>query len=472
MRRFFIISSLFIFIQYGWSQPIVGNLLEEMPLDSVQNNGLRSHSSVKPAIRVATIKAENYVRINALTDLNYAQKVSGEYKAGGGIELRSVINDKWFARIAAVQGVSNFSGNMFPKAFLTVQDTSKSSYLYTDIRSRLSYTPNHIFNFQAGLDHNFIGEGSRSMFLSDYGKPYPFASIRTNFWRIEYTILYQFMHEKNGNKAEGKFMSSHHISFNASKSINFGLFETVIFQPKDTLLQRGFDAEYLNPLIFYRPQEYSLGSSDNVLLGVDATARWKGHVLYGQFIIDEFDLPQLRAKTGYWANKFGGQLGIKGRFGANKNWFYRLEYNFARPYTYSHVSEELAYGTQGTSLAHPYGANFMEILGELKYQRKKITVKLFSNYFMTGDNKDGYFYGANIYESYVNRPSDYGHFIGRGTQQNKSLVVLSGNYQLLNHGNMNVFTEFHLLNTAQTSNTTFMLVVGLRSVLWNDYRNY
>ena len=29
------------------------------------------------------------------------------------------------------------------------------------------------------------------------------------------------------------------------------------------------------------------------------------------------------------------------------NFFYRLEYNFARPYTYAHLSEEFNYGNQG-----------------------------------------------------------------------------------------------------------------------------
>ena len=45
-------------------------------------------------------------------------------------------------------------------------------------RARFCYKPNEVFSFHAGLDNNFIGEGSRSLFLSDYGRPSPFAQMR------------------------------------------------------------------------------------------------------------------------------------------------------------------------------------------------------------------------------------------------------------------------------------------------------
>lgn len=470
--KLFLLHIVLFAATISFAQPEVDILFEELPSDTVFNTGLRIHNSLKPAIRIPSSNGGNYIKAEGLTDLNYAQNFYPEGKVGLGFQATGSFNNKWYFRLASVGGITNFTGDLYPKTFIINETKNADNSIYYDIRSRISYTPNHIFNFQVGLDHNFIGEGSRSMFLSDYGRPYPFALIRTNFWRIEYSVLYQFMHENHEDKNEFKFMSSHHISFNAAKNINIGLFETVIFQPKDTLLTRGFDAEYLNPLVFYRPQEYALGSSDNVLIGFDATVKWKKHIFYGQVIVDEFDLPQLRAKTGYWANKFGGQIGAKGRFGQNNEFFYRVEYNFARPYTYTHVSDDLAYGTQGTNLAHPYGANFMEILGELKYQRKKWLFKLFSNYYLKGENQFGFSYGGNVYDSYVNRPDDYGFYIGRGRQKNASNTILTASYQLFNKYSVNAFTEVHAKNFAQQNETKFLLIVGVRSLLWNDYRNY
>lgn len=470
MNRYINILLFSLLLSTGWAQVEVGYVFEELPQDSLPEFSIKSHSSLKPQIRMNNADSGSYLKITGLADLNYDQQVQGTYKAGLGFEVTSKIK-KWHFRLAGVQGVSNFNSPFRPKSFLT-QNADSSSYGYTDIRSRIAYTPNHIFNFQAGVDHNFLGEGSRSLLLGDYGKPYPFGQIRAKFWRVEYSILYQFFMEGEEGNWNGKFASSHHLSFNAAKWLNFGLFESVVFQPKDTLTNRGFDVEYLNPIIFFRPQEYSLGSSDNVNIGFDFSAKWKKHMLYGQFVLDDFSLTELRAKSGWWANKYGAQVGVKGRFGANNNWFYRAEYNFTRPYTYSHVSEDFNYGNQGTVLAHPYGANFMEVLGEVKYQRGNWLGKIFTNYYLTGDDKDGVNQGANIYQSYNLRPDEYGHFIGQGVQRNVFNFIATGSYRFLKDGKMSAFAENHFRYNVQVEQFNYQLVVGIRSMLWNDRRNY
>lgn len=457
----------------GWSQGEVGLLFEEMPNDSLTELSLTNHTSLKPLIRrpSSNRKSENYVKVAALGDLNYFQQRSGGYKLGLGAEVKGLLNNKWFFRLAAVEGISQTDTSYFPKTYL--RDSLSSQLLYTDLRGRISYTPNHIFNLQAGLDHQFIGEGARSLLLSDYGTSYPFGQIRMRFWRIEYSILYQFLRERDNQRWEGKFASSHHISLNVTKWLNIGIFESVIFQPKDTLLNRGFDVEYLNPFVFYRPQEYSLGSSDNVLMGLELSAKWKGHTFYSQFILDEFYLAEIRARSGWWASKYGGQLGIKGRLNINgQKFFYRAEYNFVRPYTYAHLSEELNYGNQGSPLAHPYGSNFMEGLIELKWAHNKWFTKVFANYYMRAHDQNSLNYGNDIYVPYINRPYEYGHYIGQGQKYNGTKTMLSVGYQLLKHGQLHVFMENHLDYTTLNPQIRYSFVFGVRSLLWNDYRNY
>lgn len=457
----------------------IGHLFEELPTDPFIAPSVKTHNSLKPAIRVhpkGHSKDFNYNDVTALVDWNYLKSSSskyknGQYKTGIGAQFESYQNNKWFVRLAAVQGLAETDSSYNPQSYFFWK--SGKTINYTDIRSRIGYTPNHIFNFQVGLDHNFIGEGSRSMFLDDYGKPYPFAMIRSRFWRLEYSILYQFMREGEHKNWEGKFVSSHHISFNATKWLNFGIFETVVFQPKDTLLNRGFDAEYLNPLVFYRPQEYSLGSSDNVLLGFEMSAKWKKHTAYFQFVLDEFFLQEIRARSGWWANKFGGQLGVKGRFSKGKHkFFYRTEMNFVRPFTYAHVSEELNYGNQGTPLAHVYGSNFAELLGEFKWQKERLGAKLFTNYSFHGSDKDGFNYGADIYLPYTNRPFEKGHFIGNGIQRNFFRAQLTFNYEVFRNKELKVFAENLIEYDVQNAQSYYTLVVGIRSMLWNDRRNY
>ncbi len=474
MRLIFYISFLLPVLAFG--QNDVGRIFEEMPSDSIEKRTLKTHTTLGPKVRQQSKSlGDKKIQLTPLADLNYIQTTHSLFKLGLGIEVEGRIKDKFYYRLAGVEGISQTDAFYSPKTY--VADSNGQSSIYTDLHGRISYTPNHIFNFQAGLDNNFIGEGTRSMFLSDYSSSFPFGQIRMRFWRIEYSILYQFMREQNvspaTNKWNGKFASSHHLSFNAAKWLSIGFFESVIFQPKDTLNNRGFEVEYLNPFIMYRPQEYTLGSSDNVLIGIDLNVYLKRTTIYTQFIMDEFVLSEIRNKTGWWANKYGGQLGVKGRFKkGNHHFFYRLEYNFARPYTYAHISPELNYGNQGMPLAHPYGASFFEILGVVKWQHEKYYAKLFTNYYLRGENYNNFNYGADIYDPYINRPYEYGHFIGQGAGYNGTKTILTFGYRVLKNGNLNAFVENHFNASTIDNKLHYNLVIGLRSMLWNDRRNY
>lgn len=472
----FLFVSMHVSAQFGLSL-----IYEEMPNDSLDAITFSDHTSIKPAIRWSRpssgllnlgFNSKPFVSfINPISDLNYRYASASQYRVGAGIMLESNPEKKWYYRTSFVGGAGSGDSNFFSNSYFVNGEVS--NYNYMDVKGRVSYTPNEIFNFQIGLDHNFIGEGNRSLFLSDYGKPYPFGMIRSRFWRIEYSVLYQFFKEEQNTKWVNKNGATHHISFNAAKWLNFGIFETVIFQPKDTLLNRGFDVEYLNPVIFYRPQEYALGSSDNALLGASFTAKYKKHSLYGQIILDEFFLAEIKAKSGWWANKYGGQIGMKGRFEYGKlNCFYRTEYNFVRPYTYAHLNSGQNYGNQGMTLAHPYGSNFMELLAEIKIQRGKWSVKSFFSYFLIGYDKDGFSYGANIYQPYTNRPYEYNHVIGQGKGNNGFRALVTFSYEIMKNGNLQAFLVNQFRYDSAFKHSSYLPVIGIRSQLWNDYRNY
>ncbi len=465
-----IVSDLF-------SQTYVGLITEELPSDSIFVKTVKDHTSIRPLIRqvertstLSNLDKTNYLNLIPLSDLNAGYSTDFAYRTGLGIGLEASAG-KWYFRADAVSGIGHSDSIINTNSFYS--EPKNNGYVYTDVRGRISYTPNQIFNFQAGLDNQFIGEGNRSLFLSDYSAPYPFAQIRANFWRLEYTVLYQFFREKFGSNYRSKYGASHHISLNATKWLNIGIFESVIFRPKDTLLNRGYDAEYLNPVIFYRPQEYSLGSSDNVLLGISADVHWKENTIYSQLILDEFSLSEIRAKTGWWANKFGIQLGYKSHLHSRiGNLFYRIEYNFARPYTYAHIDDLHNYGTQSTSLAHPLGANFHEVLGELKWQKNKWLIKVFASYGLQGTNKDSLNYGNNIYEPYINRPADYGNYTGQGKGVNRLHCILTVDYTIVKSIRLHGFVENHIQYSTLQNKLNYYPVIGIRSQLWNDYRNY
>lgn len=458
-------------------QGAVGWLNEEKAIDSVSKWSYDDHSAVYPKIRQFSDvkigfgigdKSQLIPTIDA--GLQYGTRIN--YRAGGGFIWESNFSPKWYLR-AGMNLIINDGDSLLTSNYF---QSLGNSTLELQPTARLAFTPNKHFNFQTGIDKNFIGDGARSLFLSDYGRSYPFAQVRTKFWHVEYTMLYQFMRENFQNQNRPKFIATHHLSWNATKWLNFGLFETVVFQPRDTLLNRGFEVEYLNPLVFYRPQEYSIGSSDNVLIGVSFSVKFLNRsMLYGQFIVDEFLLSEIRARKGWWGNKFGGQLGYKGKMKFLKqNFVFRLEANAVRPYTYAHINAMANYGNNGSTLSHPLGANFLEFLVEIKWQYQRVFAKITGVFGSQGLDIGGESYGSNIYQPYTLRPYDYSFRIGDGSKNNFGRLNLFGAYQLSKKGNLQAFAEVQLRydSAAQDNNFRVVPMIGIRSNLWNDYRNY
>lgn len=469
MRKILVILLSFNSNLFG--QAHIEPIYESLPNDSIESLSISVHSSILP--RLTTRQKESSIELSGIVDVT--NKLDGSYynRLGAGFLINGFIASKWHLKIGTIFSTTNLEEQLHPLAIF--ESTIKGKPIFSDFRGRISYTPHSIFNFQVGIDHNFIGEGCRSLFLSDYGKPYPFGQLRVKFWRLEYLVLYQFFREKTiSNEWLQKNAATHYLSVNPTKWLNIGLFETVLFQPKDTLLNRGYELEYLNPVIFYRPQEYALGSSDNVIMGLSFSAKRKKQMIYGQVLIDEFVFKELTLNRGWWGNKYGFQVGLKGRFSIGKgNYFYRTELNIVRPYTYAHSGSGQNYGNQGLALAHPYGANFKEILAEIKFQKNNLLVKAFVNYSERGlDSSATISFGSNIYAPYSNRPFDYGNTIGQGLRLEQLKSVFTVSYLLHKNTNLQLFIENHLSYIFSHSLVQHALIFGIRSQLWNDYRNY
>ena len=86
-----------------------------------------------------------------------------------------------------------------------------------------------------------------------------------------------------------------------------------------------------------------------------------------------------------------------------------------RPYTYSHNDTVANYSHYNQPLAHPLGANFLELIGILRYQpayRWNIEVKCI--YYKQGLDSAGENFGSNILLNYNTRPREYGFYIYSG----------------------------------------------------------
>lgn len=342
-----------------------------------------------------------------------------------------------------------------------------TAYDYFDGRGSVYFTASKYVNLQFGYDKNFIGNGYRSLFLSDVGTSNLFFKINTRIWKLDYQNLFMevvpsFV-KKGDNLTPKKYVALHHLSLQATRWLNLGLFESVVFGRKDH-----FDFSYLNPIIFLRSAEQQAGSPDNGMFGLDAKANIAKRIqLYTQILFDEFKLGELTGGKGWWGNKFGIQAGAKyiDAFGV-KNLDLQGEVNVVRPFTYTHSDSVADYTHYNQPLAHPLGANFAELIGIIKYQplpRLYAQAKLIA--WRQGLDTAGHNNGSNIFLSYTTRDKDYGYKIGSGVKANTINASLWVGYEIWE----NLFIDASLLyrklsatDVPVLSSKTTLFSIGLR----------
>lgn len=346
----------------------------------------------------------------------------------------------------------------------------------------INYTPNKHFSFTLGQDKNFIGDGYRSMLLSDAAAPYPFLKGLFTLGNVKYMAMWAQLLDplspklSYSNGYRKKWGAFHYLDWNVNNRLSLGFFDAVIWQGADSTGRRGFDVSYLNPIVFLRTTEGMNGSPDNALLGLTAKYKLLSNLtVYGQLAADEFTAKEVLKGKGYWSNKFAYQLGIKG-FDAFKiaGLNYLAEFNTARPFTYSQRSSLLNYGHYAEALAHPMGANFREFLSIWNYELNRWNFSLQGNFATYGLNRNGENMGKDINLSYDTRLHDEGYKTAGGLKTNfyyadaRVAFVINPKYNLrLELGGI-MRTEKNALYTDRTHQITF----GLRSTFRNIYQDF
>ncbi|WP_333875844.1 energy transducer TonB [Flavobacterium sp.] len=363
------------------------------------------------------------------------------------------------------------------------------AYDFPLAEANLAYTPSKFINMNLGYGRNFIGDGYRSLLWSDGASPYPYFKLNTTFWKIKYTNLYTWLKDVRPDVTQDrtyatKFAAAHYLSLNISSKWNIGLFESVVWTNKNN---RGFDMSFVNPIIFYRSVEFaSSARSGNAMLGLTSKYKWNNQIqFYGQFLVDEFSLNDIKSGEKSWKNKFGFQLGAKYFNAFNiKNLLLQTEYNVVRPYVYAHSEVITNYGHNNQSLGHQWGGNFREFIAIARYHNgryfadAKITVGTRGLDF--NNDNDTFNYGSDIYRDYEEgRPYDVGVTVGQGNSTNVFIADLQAGYLVNPVTNMKVFGSLIYRNFTPATETalavkesTTWFSIGLRCDIFNWYFDY
>jgi hypothetical protein len=376
-------------------------------------------------------------------------------------------------------------------------------YRYQNLSIYAAKNAGKHFVFEAGLGKYFFGDGYRSLFLSDAAYSYPYFKITTNIWKVNYVNMWTNFKDitdgyDNWFNAKNKYGAFHFLNWDATKRLNIKLFEAVVWAGKTENHTRNFDVAYLNPIIFYRPVEFSLGSPDNVLLGVGGHYKiGTKHMLYTQILLDEFLLKEVRAgfshmlhpsdstiQYGSWFNKQAWQLGYKYSDIAGINDLnFQTEFNYVRPYTYSHRVVVQNYGHFNEPLAHPLGANFWESVSFLRYTKNKWHFEAEFLHYVTGLDSNGTHFGQDIYKATYDTyepgtdniiVSQYGNKVAQGIKNTINFYSLKASFLLYQPLNLRIEAGFiHRTQESSLENkTTDYLFFGIKTSLDRRYYDF
>lgn len=407
-----------------------------------------------PAHFLEVNRPDFYLRLNPIVDFRYGklQNDSEDYFLNRrGVAIRAGIDDRIFFhfdiletqaglpdyvrqfrnRFSALPGAGFLKGYSLEVANVArgVDYLNGSGFVSVDITKHVGA--------RLGYGRHFIGDGERSLLLSNFSNNYPFLELNWRIWKFHYRNLFAELTSGPGSRpAQGgipfrkKYLASHHLSINIGQRLNVGLFEAVILSRDE-----GFDLAYLNPVILYRTIEQSVGSPDNALVGL--TARYRAPFrteFYGQFMLDEFVFDELFVeRRGWWANKWAYQIGLRhvDAFGLD-NLDIVLERNVARPFIYSH-RDQSSYTHFAMPLAHPLGANFNENLLGVDF-RPLPRLHLRGRLFLIEQGEDATdlstSIGEDINRSHNIRTMDFGNEIGQGIGYTNTLLMLRASYEL------------------------------------------
>lgn len=365
----------------------------------------------------------------------------------------------------------------------------KDAFDFPSAEANLTYTPNKFINLQLGYGRNFLGDGYRSLLFADGASPYPFFKINTTFWKIKYTNTYLWLKDVRADAFidktyATKFMANHYLSWNLSKKFTLGLFESVVWSNGNN---RGFDMNFVNPIIFYRTVEFTSSSkTGNAVLGLTGKYKYNNQInFYSQFVLDEFSLSDIKAQKKSWKNKYGYQIGGKYYNAFNvKNLLLQVEYNRVRPYVYSHSNPLTNYAHNNQSMGHQWGGNFQELIAITRYNKGRYFADAKFTYGVRGldfdTTTDKLNYGGNIYKNYeTDRAYNTNVKIGQGNKTNIFIADIQAGYLMNPTTNLKLFGSFIYRNFSPTTETATVIrenstwfSLGIRTDVFNFYFDY
>ena len=356
-----------------------------------------------------------------------------------------------------------FPGQGRPKAFRT------SSFDYAGASGKVSWSPVEELNIQFGSDRHHVGHGYRSILLSDNAFNYPFikASALLFKGKVQYSSIFakltSFNRLPTGQSSESLFYwkraSFHHLSVDLGR-LQLALFEATHWQTIDSNGVRPLNPMEWNPLIGLNTAVNGFEDEHEQLLGLDARFKVCDDLfIYGQIATD--DLNEGRKAFQLGARAFdivGSGVGIQ------------LEYNAVDPFMYTSAITPLAYTHFGQELAHPFGADFNELVIILEKRARKWWFSAKANLATThSDSLSTQNFGNSLYRSAETISTI-------GEPEEHRLTFIEGKVSFIMNPYYNMLFSLgyryrNLSNAPETASSSF-LYLAWETSLFNKYYDF
>lgn len=354
-----------------------------------------------------------------------------------------------------------------------------SAFDFASSAGYISFKPVKFLNIQAGHGKHFIGDGYRSLLLSDNSFNYPYLKFTATIGKFNYTALYSSLMIVRGGAYNISQLSErifrkktatfHYLSYSPIKRLELGLFEGTVWKVKDKD-HPYFDFNALNPILFSAALQNGLAGKSNTVLGFNGKIKLTDNLqVYGQYVLDELPGETINKIE---KNKAGFQAGFKWfDILKIKDLYFQSEYNKVNPFTYAHKIPVQSYTHYNQPLAHPLGAGFQETVSTLSYTYKRISLTAKGNYiqYLTGENFINS--GRNIFlsENSITNPST------RIAAEKIIYKQATLSYVINPVTNLSIYAEVLIRDEINDINTNIrdrFVYAGIRTSLRNIYYDF
>ncbi len=336
-----------------------------------------------------------------------------------------------------------------------------TGYDYAFSSGFISVQPLKNLNIQVGHGKQKIGNGYRSLLLSDNGFNYPYARITQQWFkgRVNYTNIYSVLMNLDQAAAiitpnaerlyQKKAASFQYLSVNLTKSINFGFFQGMVWHAGDDRNKQDISWQYINPVIYSNLPQYRLNNKNNILIGGDIKIKITNKInIYGQVMADDL------SNTKQYGNGVGYQVGLNyfNAFGV-KNLFLQAEFNNVNENSYisplgTTTNQSYSHYNQNIAFTPGWGQEIV-IIGDYKWKRFFVNLKHNYQYLLKSGE---YYYTNDILNLRI------GYLVNPAYNFNVNLGMTYRGQNFNNFTNLN--------------NQTNYIYLGIRTSIYNLYYDF